>query len=115
MVHVFDAAMHKADYQLNRGLKTCTARRWSLFSNATEHHQKQQTQLPKNMESMMGVQKVAGGSGSTSEKVRRSAEGYSMVSIIFLRRAYFLRSRAFYPLLLVQPAPVSEPPAPKPT
>lgn len=46
------------------------------FSNTAEHGQEQKTQktTEKNMESMLIVQKVAGGlCGSTSENVRRSS------------------------------------------
>ncbi len=84
--------MHKADYQLNRGLKLAWHAAGRFFSNATEHHQKQQTQHHRE-EHGVNIERPEGGWGVLRIHQRESTQVQlkviQMVSYVFLRRHIF--------------------------
>lgn len=93
MVHVFHATINKADHQLNRGLKltrTPLVAFLATLRNKTGNNRPSTTE--KNMESILIVQKVAGGFVDPPARMYAGpAEGYSGGVLCNPAASYFLK------------------------
>ena len=90
MVHVFHATINKADHQLNRGLKLpgTAGRLLATLRNKTRNNRPSTTE--KNMESILIVQKVAGGFVDPPARMYAGQlKVIQVVSYVILRRHIF--------------------------